>query len=99
VSVYVISEVRALDEQLFARYRDLARASIAAHGGRYVVGGVLPTVLDGEWPGDQRLVIVEFPDRAAADRWYASPEYAPALQLAPDALSRRLLLADGIPGA
>ena len=92
---YVISEVEIVDEQLGDRYRQLAAASIAAHGGCYLVRGAEPTAAEGEWRAGRRLVIVEFPDREAVERWYASPEYAGARVLSATALERRLLFADG----
>jgi uncharacterized protein (DUF1330 family) len=97
MAAYVISEVEILDEELGARYRSLAARSIAAHGGRYLVRGALPDALEGEWPEPSRLVVVEFPSMEVARRWYASPEYAEALALRGEALSRRLILCEGAP--
>jgi uncharacterized protein (DUF1330 family) len=94
---YVISEVEVRDPALAARYRELAAASIEAYGGRYVVRGAQPDALEGEWPPARRLVIVEFASREQAERWYRSEEYAQALALR-DALDRRLIIADGLPG-
>jgi uncharacterized protein (DUF1330 family) len=42
------------------------------------------------------LVIVEFPEAATAKRWYASPEYAAALEVRDRALVRNLILVDGV---
>ncbi|WCB94274.1 hypothetical protein DSM104299_03006 [Baekduia alba] len=93
---YIISEVEIADREAAERYKELAAASIAAHGGRYVVRGAAPEVLEGE-RGDERLVVVEFDDVASAQTWYASPEYAPALTIARrGALRRRLTLVDGV---
>jgi uncharacterized protein (DUF1330 family) len=97
VSVYVISEVEVQDEELADLYRYLAQWSIAQYGGRYVVRGVQPEIIEGDWPARQRLVVVEFPDADTARRWYASAEYAPALKIRGTALNRRLLLVEGAP--
>jgi uncharacterized protein (DUF1330 family) len=96
VAVYVISEVEVLDESTAERYRALASASIASHGGRYVVRGALPIVLEGDWDSAKRMVVVEFPSQEAARTWYMSPEYAEALALRQTALARRLLLVEGL---
>jgi uncharacterized protein (DUF1330 family) len=96
MAAYVISEVEVLDEPAAARYRELAAASIAAHGGRYVARGAVPDPLEGEWPAERRMVVVEFPSEDAARAWYASAEYAEALALRQTALDRRLLLVPGI---
>jgi uncharacterized protein (DUF1330 family) len=97
VTVYVISEVEVRDDALADRYRALAQSSITRYGGRYVVRGASPDVLEGDWPERQRVVVVEFPDAEAARRWYTSAEYAQALQIRQTALTRRLLLVDGVP--
>jgi uncharacterized protein (DUF1330 family) len=96
MSAYVISEVEILDDEAGARYRDLAAASIARHGGRYLVRGATPVVPEGEWPDPQRIVVVEFPDMATARVWYASDDYAEALTVRHSALRRRLLFVDGV---
>ncbi|MFJ1760604.1 DUF1330 domain-containing protein [Amycolatopsis sp. NPDC088138] len=96
MSVYVVSEVEILDEAQGQRYRELAQESIARHGGRYIVRGAAPAVLEGTFDEHQRVVVVEFPDRDTAERWYGSAEYAEALALSKTALRRRLLLVDGV---
>ncbi|WP_234025259.1 MULTISPECIES: DUF1330 domain-containing protein [unclassified Streptomyces] len=87
---------RELDDELAVRYRALAEASIRRYGGRYVVRGAAPEVLEGAWPAAQRVVVVEFPDAERAKEWYASAEYAEALEIRQSALERRLLLVEGI---
>lgn len=91
MSVYLISDVVVRDPSSLAQYRDLAAASHAAYGGRYVVRGGGITVLEGD-RHPKLLIIVEFPDADAALRWYASPEYAPALALRDAAFSSRSLM-------
>ena len=66
------------------------------YGGRYIVRGAEPDVVEGE-PADYRIVIVEFGSMARAREWYASPSYAPALKIRQTALERRLTFVEGIP--
>ncbi|CDX19224.1 conserved hypothetical protein [Mesorhizobium sp. ORS 3324] len=92
---YVISDVTIRDAEAFESYRARAAASIAQHGGRYLVRGGEVEKLEGNWmPGP--LIVVEFPDMESARRWYRSPEYAAALEVRDAALSRNLILVDGI---
>jgi uncharacterized protein (DUF1330 family) len=93
---YVISEVEMLDESQGQRYRDLAAASIALHGGRYIVRGAKPEVAEGEWPDARRVVVVEFPTMEQLRSWYDSSDYAEALAVRQTALNRRLLFVDGV---
>ncbi|WP_445183496.1 DUF1330 domain-containing protein [Pseudonocardia sp. Cha107L01] len=96
MTAYAISEVEMLDETQGQRYRELAAASIARHGGRYIVRGAEPDVPEGNWPREQRVVVVEFPSMDRLRRWYSSADYAEALAIRDTALTRRLLFVDGV---
>ena len=91
---YVISDVTFRDPQALAHYRKRAADSIARHGGRYLTRGATET-LQGAWQ-PSALIIVEFPDVARARAWYRSPEDAAALQFRDAALSRNLILVEGM---
>lgn len=97
MTAYVISEVEILDESRGRRYRELAAASIARHGGRYIVRGAAPEVPEGDWPPEQRVVVVEFPSMEDLRDWYHSADYAEALAVREIALNRRLLFVEGVP--
>jgi uncharacterized protein (DUF1330 family) len=96
MTAYVISEVEILDGEAAQSYRELAAASIVAHGGRYLARGAEPIVPEGNWPSTQRVVIAEFPTAQGLADWYDSPEYAPARMIARTALRRRLLFVPGV---
>ncbi len=96
MTAYVISEVTILDAALADAYRALAQDSMARYGGRYVVRGGAVEAVEGEWPAEQRIVVVAFPSMERAREWYGSPEYAAALELRQRALSRRLLFVEGV---
>jgi uncharacterized protein (DUF1330 family) len=97
MSAYVISEVRALDQDLFQEYRTKAAESIAAHGGRYLVRGGPVRAAEGVWAEGFSLIVVEFDSMEALQRWYESPEYAEALVARRrGALERRLVFAEGL---
>lgn len=72
-----------------------AAASIAKYGGRYLVRGGAIEPLEGNW-SPRTIIVVEFPDVERARTWYRSPEYAAALEVRDEALSRNLILVDGI---
>ena len=45
----------------------------------------------------QHIVILGFPSMEPARAWYASPEYAVALEVSDKALRRRLIFVEGTP--
>jgi uncharacterized protein (DUF1330 family) len=92
---FVLSEVEILDEEAAAKYRERAAASIAAYGGRYLGRGAEAHVVEGE-PTTRRLVLCEFPSLERIREWYASREYAEALQYRDAALVRRLIFFEGL---
>jgi uncharacterized protein (DUF1330 family) len=99
MAAYAISEVEILDPDQTRRYQELAAASIAHYGGRYLVRGARPQVPEGDWLIEERVVLVEFPSLQRLREWYASPEYAGALQIRQTALARRLMFVEGVDDA
>ncbi|WP_261556454.1 DUF1330 domain-containing protein [Frankia tisae] len=98
---YLISQVEVIDAEAWERYRELAAPAIAHFGGRYLVRGARPEVLEGDdWAPPaadrQQIIVVEFPDEQAIHAWYASAEYAQALAYRQRAVRRRLLFVDGV---
>lgn len=94
---YVLGEIRTDDPAKLAKltetYVPPALQSIADYGGRLLAGGQ-PEMLDGG-PEPVRAVVVEFPDAAAARRWYHSPEYQGVINLRLSTADGRVLLLDG----
>ena len=77
---YVIVEVTVANPEPYAAYRDLAGASVARHGGRFLVRGGAVTPLEGDWH-PQRFVVIEFPSVEAARGFYFSADYQEALKV------------------
>jgi uncharacterized protein (DUF1330 family) len=77
----IIEEHKITDTAKFEEYRTKVGPMIAKHGGRYLTkGGCRKVLEDGHWQPD-RVVIIEFPDMAALNAWYNSPEYQPLIAL------------------
>jgi uncharacterized protein (DUF1330 family) len=92
---YIISDLTIRDAKEIETYRTRAAASIAQHGGRYLARGGKIEVLEGNWT-PRVIVMAEFPDMERARAWYRSPEYASALEIRDKALSRNLILVEGV---
>jgi len=92
---YVVVEVDVHDAERYEHYKQLAPASIAAHGGRYLARGGNVDVLEGTWE-PQRLVILEFPSASRARAWWSSPEYAEAKQLRHQTAATKMIIVEGL---
>ena len=98
MTAYVIAEVEVTDPAAYEDYRKLVPPTIARYGGKFLVRGGATETKEGGWQ-PKRLVVLEFPSLEDARKWYASPEYAPALALRLKAARSKLLLVEGAPPA
>lgn len=71
--------INVTDPERYARYQELAPASMKAYGARLLAKAKQPEVLEGE-ATHPVSVLLEFDDAQAAKRWYASAEYAKAIE-------------------
>jgi uncharacterized protein (DUF1330 family) len=96
MAAYVIADVReARDQEALVDYRRGNTDSVARHGGRFVVRGGAMELLEGEWD-TRRIVVIEFPDVAAARGWYESDDYAPLKALRRSASDTNIILLDAV---
>ena len=76
------------------QYLERIDATLAPFGGRFLVHGARPTVLEGAWL--EHLIVIAFPDRARAEGWYASPAYRRILPLRTRNIPGDAILIDGV---
>ena len=96
MAAYLIAEVEVTDPETYQSYRAQTPAVIERYGGRFLVRGGAAETLEGEGqPG--RMVVLEFPDLAAARRFYGSPEYQAIIGIRHQAATSRLILVEGHP--
>ena len=92
---YVIVNNEVTDEALYAEFRELASASIEAHGGRYLVRGGAAEVMEGGWTPD-RLVVVEFDSVEQARAWLTSAQFAEARKIRVKAAGASVIVVEGV---
>jgi uncharacterized protein (DUF1330 family) len=97
VKGYIIAQVDVQDVQAYEAYRSRTADIIAQYGGRFLVRGGEVEVLEGAQHRN-RLVVLEFPSRAAARTFYESPEYQAIIPLRTRASDADLLLAEEYQG-
>ena len=54
---YILVDIDVLDAARYEDYKRLASASIAAHGGKYLIRGGAVEVLDGDWEPNRFVVL------------------------------------------
>jgi uncharacterized protein (DUF1330 family) len=97
---YITGKLIVRDWDWYREYRSVTEPLVEKHGGRYLIKGGRNETLEGDEPPGDALVLIEFPDREAAERWYRDPGYARMIQLRKDSgVVTQLALVDGIPRA
>lgn len=92
---FVIANITILDPVRYEDYKRMVPATLVPFGGRFVVRGGNPQVLEGDWrPG--RLVLLEFPSVERARAWWNSPEYAEARDLRQATSKGTLIILEGV---
>lgn len=69
-------------------------ATLEPHGGRFRIHGGSIQRLEGAWTGD--LVLIEFPDKASARKWYDSEAYKQIAALRTANSSADVIFIDGV---
>jgi uncharacterized protein (DUF1330 family) len=95
MAAYLIANITVTDPARFEAYRAAVPAVIARFGGRYLVRGGAVEVKEG-MPGLNRVVVLEFPDMAAARTFYHSADYAPLIAMRLGATTGSVALVEGI---
>ena len=83
------------DQDMFDEYRRQVPPTIEKHGGRFLARGGAFTVLEGDMPYE-RVVVLEFPSREAAETWYHSPEYQRLQPMRAQSTNSQFILVDGV---
>ena len=76
---YLIANLSVTDPALYAEYRGGVAAVVAQFGGEFLVRGGEVHPREGAPP--ECVVVIRFPDMAAAHAFYDSPDYAPLLAM------------------
>ena len=91
---YLIADISPHNVERYQDYIDNVPDLIKRHGGRYQVRGGNVDILEGSY-SPSRLVVLEFPDRAAALAFYNDQDYQPYKRLRQSVSDGSLVLVDG----
>ena len=94
MKAYLVLDLSVHDFSGFKKYIAEIPAFIARHSGKYIVQGVVPTTIEGDWKLE-RMVIIEFPERENAQAFLRDPEILELFKLRHATATSRLMLVDG----
>ena len=95
MSAYAIANLRSVDFNDEIRdYLMRIDETLEPFGGRFLVHGKTPKLVDGVLPG--AVVVIEFPDVQAAHAWYASADYQDILPLRTRNAEGGAVIVDGV---
>ena len=96
MTAYAIAHLRDVDVNAeIVDYIKLIDETLVPFGGRFLIHGVTPEVMEEPWEGD--FVVIAFPDIDAARNWYVSPGYQAILPLRTRNSRSAALIIDGVP--
>lgn len=79
MTAYLVASYTITNPEGYAAYPAAVAPTLQAHGGELIVGDFQSHVLEGA--PHPVTVIVKFPSKEAALRWYQSPEYLAIVSL------------------
>lgn len=94
MAAYIVARVAVTDAAKIKEYQALTPAAIEKHGGKFIARGGDVVTLEGD-EETRRVVVIEFPDMAAAKTFWASPEYAKAKAARVGAADFQAFIVDG----
>ena len=94
MKAYLVLDLSVNDFNGFRKYIAEIPAHIARHSGKYIVQGTQPTAIEGDWK-PERMVIIEFPERARAEAFLGAPEIEELFKVRHTTTTSKLVLVDG----
>ncbi|ACX94957.1 DUF1330 domain-containing protein [Halothiobacillus neapolitanus] len=94
MNAYLILDISINDFESFKGYIEKIPAFIQKHDGRYVIQGVEPEVMEGDWK-PERVVVIEFPTKEGAKGFLNDPDAQALFDIRHKSTTSKLILAEG----
>ena len=95
MAAYVIVDSDIKNLEGMQEYIDKVGATLAPHGGKALAATTEIEVVEGDWR-PKRIVVVAFPNMAAAKAWYNSPDYQAILPIRTANTDDKLIFVEGM---
>ena len=94
MNAYLILDLTIHNFNEFREYIEKIPEFIKKHSGRYVVQGVEPELMEGDWK-PERVVVIEFPSKNNAREFLQDPDAQTLFTLRHKTTTSQLILVDG----
>jgi uncharacterized protein (DUF1330 family) len=94
MKAYLVLDLSVNDLSGFRKYIVEIPAFIEKHSGKYIVRGVRPATIEGDWK-PERMVIIEFPERQKAEAFLSDPEIQDLFKVRHGTTTSKLVLVEG----
>ena len=95
MSAYFVVELEITNQAAMEPYRAAVGGTIEQYGGRFLARAGATELIE-EGPEPKRIVILEFPDKAAFKHWYDCPKYQKILPGQLDDSISRAFVVEGV---
>lgn len=96
MAVYLIVDTKITDPARYEEYKAKARPLVEKHGGEYLARGGALEVFEADLWHPARLVVIRFPDMAAARALRDDPDYARVRLIRQSAAQTTLAVVEGL---
>lgn len=94
MAAYFYCTMTVHDPETYRKYTAVTPGIVARHRGKFLTRGDVVTTHEGE-KFEERMVLLEFPDRIAAEAFYNDPEYQEISRFRRAASTGRMFLQEG----
>ncbi|MBC8272939.1 MAG: DUF1330 domain-containing protein [Gammaproteobacteria bacterium] len=93
---YVLADNNVHDPDAYQEYIEKIAPTVATYGGKYLARGGEVVAISGNrrW---QRVVLIQFPNKALAQAWIDAPELAPIHEMRKQHATTEMIILTGIP--
>lgn len=95
MSAYMMSQVTVTNKEKFESYLAKTKTVGAKYGGKPVVVGTQPKMLNGESDGHHMVFVVEFPSMEKLDEWHHSDDYQAIVSLRDEGSDQHMVAYEG----
>ncbi len=96
MAAYLLVDTLLDNPERYEDYKVVARPIVEKYGGEYLARGGEMRVKESDLWSPSRLVLVRFPDAAAANRFYESAEYQAVLPISKESARRTSVIFEGV---